>query len=363
MKCINCGNLESKVIDSRQSIDGDYIKRRRECVKCGYRWNTFEAADDKTFFVKKNDNSVEAFDETKIERGLITAFKKRPILNDRINDIVSKVKKSIYDSNKKEVESKLIGELVIKELKKIDEVAYVRYASVYRSFSNVDDFYKELKMIKEKNVYQVAIDGPAGSGKSSVAKMLSKELGIDYLDTGAMYRSIAYKAIKNNISLEDVLEIENLLSETEIDFDNNQVILDGKKIGDEIRTEEISKAASDISAFQVVREKLVSKQREIGEKKSIVAEGRDIGTNVFKNAKYKFFITATPEVRAKRRFNDYEGKGPSYEEVLKEIKKRDENDSSRALNPLTKAEDALKIDTTNLEIEEVLGKILSYIKE
>ena len=215
-----------------------------------------------------------------------------------------------------------------------------------------------------KKNFRVAVDGPSGAGKSTIAKAVADKLGIDYIDTGAMYRSVGYKMACEGISVEDEERLRKMLDETDIDFYENNIILDGEIVNDKIRTSEISKMASLCSAVPAVREKLVELQRKMGEKKSVIMDGRDIGTNVFKDAEYKFFLTASPEERADRRYKELKekGEGISYDEVLNDIKQRDHNDSTRKLNPLRKADDALEVDTTGLSIEDVIDNVLKEIK-
>jgi len=215
-----------------------------------------------------------------------------------------------------------------------------------------------------KNKIRIAIDGPSGAGKSTIAKRVAKELGIDYIDTGAMYRAVAYKVLHNQIDLNDVESIKKMLSETNIDFINGNIILDDEIINDKIRTHEISRMASDVSALQVVRDKLVALQRKMGQHKSVVMDGRDIGTNVLIDAEYKFFVTATASERARRRWLELLEKGEKVElkQVEADIINRDNNDSMRELNPLRKAEDAIELDTTGMTIEEVTDEILEVIK-
>jgi len=212
--------------------------------------------------------------------------------------------------------------------------------------------------------YQIAIDGPSGAGKSSVAKKLVARLNIDYIDTGAMYRAVAYKMLREGIGIEDREALKAMLENIHIDFSRGETILDDEVISEKIRTPEISKLASDVSALPEVREKLVSLQRAMGESKSVVMDGRDIGTVVFPKAKYKFFLTATVKERAKRRWLELREKGLDVEldDVEADIIQRDHNDSTRALNPLRKAEDAIEIDTTAMNLEQVTQHILSYIE-
>lgn len=214
-------------------------------------------------------------------------------------------------------------------------------------------------------IFRVAIDGPSGSGKSTIAKAIAKKLSIDYIDTGAMYRAVGLKMIKNNVSMEESPKLFAILKDTEIDFQAGNIILDGAIVNELIRTQEVSTAASDCSALGAVREKLVELQRKMGESKSVIMDGRDIGTNVLKDAEYKFFLTADDEERARRRFKELKEKGEeiTFEEVLAKLRERDYNDSHRKLNPLRKAEDALEIDSTNLTIDEVVKLICDKIEK
>lgn len=206
---------------------------------------------------------------------------------------------------------------------------------------------------------QIAIDGPAGSGKSTVAKKIAEKLNIIYIDTGAMYRAITLK-------LKDIDKkfYEEACNNTNIEFINNKIFLDGKDVSSQIRSEEISKLTSDISKIDFVRKKLVSIQKEIADKNSVVMEGRDITTVVLPDADYKFYLSASPEIRAKRRTLQLKEKGlnADYEEILRDIKKRDKNDIKRENSPLKVADDAIVIDSSNLTAEESIEKILSYIR-
>jgi cytidylate kinase len=214
------------------------------------------------------------------------------------------------------------------------------------------------------NIIRIAIDGPSGAGKSTIAKLIAMRKGIDYIDTGSMYRAIAYKMLLQNIALTDSTRLATLLNETSIDFTSGNIILDGEIINDKIRTQEISKLASDASALADVRSKLVDLQRRMGDAKSVVMDGRDIGTNVLKDAEYKFFLTASAEDRAHRRWLELRAKGekPLFEIILAEIQERDINDTTRKLNPLRQAEDAVLIDSTGKTIEEVTQEILERIQ-
>jgi len=211
---------------------------------------------------------------------------------------------------------------------------------------------------------RIAIDGPGGAGKSTIAKNVAKALCVDYIDTGAMYRAVAYKIRSQNINLKDQEALEKILDTTEIDFIEGNIVLDGEVLNDEIRTPEISRLASDSAALYIVREKLVAIQRKLGQKKSVIMDGRDIGTNVLTDAEFKFFMTASKEERAKRRHAELKEKGQdqSYSQVLEEITARDQSDMTRALNPLLKADDAILLDTTNLSIEEVTEEIIKIVK-
>lgn len=213
-------------------------------------------------------------------------------------------------------------------------------------------------------IFQIAIDGPSGAGKSTIAKRVAKELGIDYIDTGAMYRAVGLKMLRLGIPMEENEELQKMLDETDVDFAEERVYLDGEDVSDLIRTQEISKAASDCSAFAMVRNKLVELQQAMGKRKSVIMDGRDIGTVVLKDAEYKYYLTATPEERAMRRFKELKAKGSedTYEKVLEDVNKRDYNDMHRAVTPLRQAEDAILIDSTDMTIEEVVAYIISRLE-
>ncbi|MDF2616115.1 MAG: cytidylate kinase [Sedimentibacter sp.] len=208
----------------------------------------------------------------------------------------------------------------------------------------------------------IAIDGPSGAGKSTVARLLSRELGFEYIDTGAMYRALAYKAYINNIEIKEDT-IDEMLKTTEVDYSDNKIFLDKKNVESLIRSEKISKYASEISALQNVRTKMVELQRNIAIGKNVILDGRDIGTKVFPDADFKFFITASVETRAERRYEQLLAGGTDAERdnVLEDIKKRDINDSTREISPLKKADDAILIDTTNMEIIEVVMNIKNLV--
>lgn len=215
-----------------------------------------------------------------------------------------------------------------------------------------------------KEVFRVAIDGPSGAGKSTIAKSVAKKLNIDYIDTGAMYRAVGYKMNREGIPFEECDQLKAMLEATDIDFVSGDIILDGEIVNNLIRTSEVSQLASKCSALPMVREKLVEIQRGMGARKSVIMDGRDICTNVLKDAEYKFFLTASAEERAERRHKELIEKGEeiTFEEVLRDIENRDHNDMTRALNPLRKAEDATEIDSTGMNIEQVTEAILKEIK-
>ncbi len=213
----------------------------------------------------------------------------------------------------------------------------------------------------------IAIDGPAGSGKSLMAKMLSEQKGYTYLDTGAMYRTVALKAIRSNIDTLDGEKLEKLIKNINVKLvieDNKQhMYLDNECVDSLIRTNEVSKGASDVSKFPPVRLYLVEMQRDVAKHHDVVMEGRDIGTYVLPDADYKFFLTANNEKRAQRRLlqMQQDGKNTTYEEVLADILYRDKQDSSRDFAPLKKANDAIEIDTSDMGINEVFNTLLGYI--
>ena len=375
MKCPYCENEESRVIDSRHTEDGHAIRRRRECESCGRRFTTYEKVEEMILMVIKKDGRREAFDRSKLLNGIIRACEKRPVSIADMERIVDEIERGLNNMMEKEVDSTFIGELVMERLKDLDEVAYVRFASVqtvhrYKYFcgrnrKTADKQEKrEIKEDSMKDIFKVAIDGPSGAGKSTIAKAVAKNLGIDYVDTGAMYRAVGYKASSRGVSPEDREAVKHLMEDTDIDFADGDIILDGEIINDKIRTPEISKAASLYSAIPEVREKLVEIQRKMGMRKSVIMDGRDIGTNVFRDAEYKIFLTASAKERAERRFEELTAKGQKvdFDEVLRDIEKRDHDDMTRALNPLRKAEDAVEIDTTGLSIDEVIERVLKEIK-
>jgi len=210
----------------------------------------------------------------------------------------------------------------------------------------------------------IAIDGPAGAGKSTVAKQLAQKLGIYYLDTGAMYRAFTLYVLDQKVDLNNLEAIKNLLTDFELSFNEDRILVNGKDVTREIRSERVTENVSYISSLDFVRKKMVALQREIGKNKSIVAEGRDIGTVVFPNTKYKFYLDASIEERAKRRLLDEKNTSKSdFKTLVEKIRKRDLYDSTRENSPLKKAPDAIYIDTTRMNIDEVVNFIINKIKE
>ncbi|PKN53451.1 MAG: cytidylate kinase [Deltaproteobacteria bacterium HGW-Deltaproteobacteria-13] len=213
----------------------------------------------------------------------------------------------------------------------------------------------------------ITIDGPAGAGKSTVSKILAKKLDYIYLDTGALYRALAYKALNLNIPTDEVSSLADLCSNTKVVLENAggrmKVYVDGEDVEEKIRTEEIGLAASKISAFAVVREKLLHLQREAGIQGGIVAEGRDMGSVVFPHADYKFYLDAQLEERIKRRHNELLEKGVSaeYQSIQQDMFIRDKQDKQREIAPLKAPDGAIIIDSDNLSVQEVVEKIISYL--
>jgi len=210
---------------------------------------------------------------------------------------------------------------------------------------------------------RIAIDGPAGAGKSTMARLLARELGIDYIDTGAMYRAIALKLLRSGTDHEDPDALQAVLDVTDVDYYGGSVYLDGECVDGFIRTPEVSEVASASSAKLAVREKLVALQKAMGQKRSLVMDGRDIGTNVLTDAEYKFYLDASTAVRAKRRALEMEAKGQAVDlaEVEADIAARDYRDMHREHNPLKQADDAVYVDTSDLSIPEVIDVLKSYI--
>lgn len=213
----------------------------------------------------------------------------------------------------------------------------------------------------------IAIDGPSGAGKSSVAKAVAGMLGYIYVDTGAMYRAIGVNALKNNIEPTDSEKVVAMLPDTKLELryiDGTQkIFLNGQDVSEEIRMPEASMAASNVSAIPEVRAFLLDLQREMARNNNVIMDGRDIGTVILPHAAYKFFLTASPEERANRRFKELQDKGiaVNYDDVLKDIIQRDYNDTHRAAAPLKQAEDAILIDSSNMTFEESVDAIIKRI--
>ncbi|WP_419727419.1 (d)CMP kinase [Terrisporobacter petrolearius] len=210
----------------------------------------------------------------------------------------------------------------------------------------------------------IAIDGPAGAGKSTIAKIIADKLNINYIDTGAMYRAVTLKCLQNKVNIENEDEVIELAKKTVIDFKENNIYLDGNVVNEEIRTIEVTNNVSNVAKIKEVRYLMVDVQREIGTRNSVILDGRDIGSYVFPNADYKFFLIATPKERGSRRYKELIAKGVEVklQDVIDDIIKRDEIDSSREFAPLVKAEDAIEIDTTGKSIDDVVESVLNKIK-
>ena len=214
----------------------------------------------------------------------------------------------------------------------------------------------------------IAIDGPSGAGKSTLAKRLARELGFIYLDTGAMYRALALKVLRQGVDLADDARLARLVESIEIDLQANngtlEVLLDGINVADEIRTPEVSQLASKVSALKIVRARMLDLQRGMGKRGSVVAEGRDIGTVVFPNAEVKIFLDASAEERARRRCAELRaaGRPADLSETLREMEERDKRDSERDLAPLRMAADALRIDSSNASADSVAAQVLAKIR-
>ena len=218
--------------------------------------------------------------------------------------------------------------------------------------------------------YAIAIDGPAGAGKSTIAKALAKELGYHYVDTGAIYRTVAYFLDLLGISPKDVDGVERYIDELTINIEYDEegkqhMLMNGMDVSDEIRTQDISQKASLVSAHAVVRDVLLDMQRDVAKKHNVIMDGRDIGTVVLPKANAKIFLTASAEVRAKRRTDELLAKGQkaNYEQILKEIKQRDHQDMTRPIAPLKQAKDAVLLDTSEMTVAEVIEAMKKIIGE
>ncbi len=216
----------------------------------------------------------------------------------------------------------------------------------------------------------IAIDGPAGAGKSTIAKLAAKELSFIYVDTGALYRAIGLSAYRNNIGSKDAENILSMLKDTKIELAFNDkgeqvVLLNGEDVSGFIRTPEISMYASDVSAIPEVRAFLLDLQRNMAKTNNVIMDGRDIGTVVLPDAKIKIFLTASAEVRAKRRYDELIEKGMEvkYEDILQDVITRDYNDSHREIAPLKPADDSVIVDTSDLNLEQSVERLISIMKE
>lgn len=209
----------------------------------------------------------------------------------------------------------------------------------------------------------VAIDGPAGAGKSTIAKIIAKKFDLMYINTGAMYRAVTLVAMKKDISFDNINELISIIDKMEMHFENDNLILDGINVQELLSNPDISSNVSNYAQVSEVRTRLVKLQRDMSKKYNVIMDGRDIGTVVLKDAEFKFFLTASSEERANRRFEELKQKGLNvvYENVLNDIIKRDLLDSTREIDPLRKADDAIEVDTTGLDIDGVVNKITNYI--
>ena len=210
----------------------------------------------------------------------------------------------------------------------------------------------------------MAIDGPAGAGKSTVAKAVAKRLGYRYMDTGAMYRALAWKVMRRGADPSDEGALEGILETTVVDLGADEaVMLDGTDVSGEIRTAEVGQMASQVSGIGIVRRRMADLQRSMGRSGCVVAEGRDMGTVVFPDAEVKIYLDASPETRAQRRFQELAGRDPALtlEQTLADVMRRDRRDKERAVAPLRKADDAVLIDSTRLSVEAVVAKILEKV--
>ncbi len=210
---------------------------------------------------------------------------------------------------------------------------------------------------------RIAIDGPGGAGKSSVAKGVAQRYGIDYVDTGAMYRAVALKTARNGIKQDDEAAIAKMLETTSLDFKGANIILDGEDVSEHIRTNEVSMMASNVSKLAPVREFVSNYSRHLAETKDLVMDGRDIGTNVIKDAEVKIYMSASVEVRARRRYRQLleAGKEADLEKIKVEIEQRDYQDSHRELNPLTQAEDAIYLDTSDMDLQTNIDAVCEIV--
>ena len=244
----------------------------------------------------------------------------------------------------------------------------IRTTVFYNDDINKTDIYlgKTKSLRKDKymdNNIKIAIDGPTSAGKSTIAKLLAQKLKINYVDTGSMYRALTFKVLNNNIDPKSEEDVVAIADKTKIDYFENHIFLDGLCVDDKIRNELIDKNVSYVCQYRDVRKRLVSLQKEIASKSSVIMDGRDIGTVVLKDANYKFFLTASADVRAKRRYKEYIEKGleVNFEDIKNDLIRRDDYDSHREVDPLVKASDAIEVNTDDKNIEETVELMLSYI--
>lgn len=211
----------------------------------------------------------------------------------------------------------------------------------------------------------VAIDGPAGAGKSTISKKVAKMLELEYIDTGAMYRAITYKIIRDNVNIDDERALQALLDSTQIDFENNHIVLDGNNVDHLIRDQKINENVSNVASVKAIRLWLVEKQRAIAENKNVIMDGRDIGTYVLPKASVKIFLTASAAERGRRRYEELIIKGEkiTLKEIIESIEKRDYIDSHREFAPLKQADDAIILDSTELGIDDVVEEIIQIVKK
>lgn len=214
-------------------------------------------------------------------------------------------------------------------------------------------------------ILSIAVDGPAGAGKSTIAKIIAEKFNLMYINTGAMYRAVALFADRSNIGAEDIKGLLNLISSLDMHFEGNKLIVNGEDVTEEIVTPDISQKVSSYAAVKEVRIQLSTMQKSMALKYNVIMDGRDIGTVVLKDAFIKFFITASAEERARRRYNELSLKGidVDYNSILKDINDRDYYDSNRKTDPLRKAEDAIELDTSEMNIEEVVDTMSKYIQD
>lgn len=244
----------------------------------------------------------------------------------------------------------------------------IRTTIFYNDDINKTDIYlgKTKSLRKDKymdNNIKIAIDGPTSAGKSTIAKLLAQKLKINYVDTGSMYRALTLKVLNNNTDPKSEKDVVAIADKTKIDYFENHIFLDGLCVDDKIRNELIDKNVSYVCQYRDVRKRLVSLQKEIASKSSVIMDGRDIGTVVLKDANYKFFLTASADVRAKRRYKEYIEKGleVNFEDIKNDLIRRDDYDSHREVDPLVKASDAIEVNTDDKNIEETVELMLSYI--